>query len=153
MTNTELESFLFKATVLEIHLMSRKSKDPITIQESLERLQTPCDVRNLRFIRSFYVENFEYSFQLQLSSSLLKTNVPLTESFDLDRLAWIFSLPPYDCGVEEHELKDPDYSGPRELRPEEGAAEWLSRGILILENSSPRMQHASPIPLESLLLT
>ena len=153
MTTVELESLLFKATVHEIHLLSRRSKDPITIEESLERLRPPCDFRNLRFSEAVRVEGFAYSFRLKISSALLGTNAALAKSFELSELSWTFSLPPYDYGVEDYDLTRPDYTGPMELRPEEGAAEWLSRGKLVLVNSSPKMQISSITPLESLLLS
>lgn len=133
MTEAELNNLLVKVSVQAIYQLSDGSRDPITVQEAIERnancrpILPPIQILEVQSPTTGYK-----TIKFFLSPDYLMDNRHLNNGYSLDMLTWKFNLPAYDYG-EEEVLVD-DASGTISMRSEEGIVEWLMRGVVEIVN-------------------
>lgn len=122
MTEAELKNQLFKISVFAIYQLSNESSDPITIQESLERkgiLNPTIDPIQILNVKS--LGDSEKIITFKFSQRFLNINPMLAREGRLNELEWTFQTPAYDYG---------DSVGDESTDNEEGAANWVARGVI-----------------------
>ncbi len=134
MTEEELKNLLFKVSVQAIHQMSGGSGDPITVQESIERIGRFRPILgSVQILSVTHHSNSRKDLDFLLSPAYLIQNSDLVLRYGLDQVMWIFRLPEYDdCdSASEMDLVSKEV----ETRSDEGVVDWLSRGSVEIKQA------------------
>lgn len=129
MTESDLKNLLFKLSVQAVYEMSNKTDDPISLQESLQRV---CVYRPIvGAVQIYNITNHSDSQKdiiFMFSPYYLYENRSLVFPYDLNDLIWMFKIPEYDYGESETIFKDEH--GAIDMVSEEGIVNWLGRSSI-----------------------
>lgn len=129
MTEQQLKNILFKISIIAIHKLSAGTKDPIALQESIERNSyTRPIVFSTQIIHINDISDTEKEITFVLSPDFLTENRSLVLKGGLHELTWMYKTLDYDYGDEEVVMEDAE--GIISMQHEEGLANWLTRGTI-----------------------